>query len=56
MLDTATDFAESTNFASAVAFTLINCGPLHTRSGPILRQANISLIAAPAWNKREDLT
>jgi hypothetical protein len=48
MLDTATDFAESTNFAFAVTFTLVNCGPLHTRSGRIVRQANIRLIPAPA--------
>jgi hypothetical protein len=40
--------AESTNFAFAVTFTLVNCGPLHTRSGPIVRQANIRLIPAPA--------
>jgi hypothetical protein len=57
MLDTVTDFAESTNFAFTVAFTLVNCEPLHTRTGAIVRQANISLIRAPcAWNKREDLS
>src|ERR1700722_16463209 len=48
MLDTATDFAESTNFAFTVAFTLVNRDPLHTRTDPIVRQANISLILAPA--------
>src|ERR1700689_102179 len=48
MLVSASDFAESTNFAFAVAFTLVNCVPLHTRSSPIVRQANISLIPAPA--------
>src|SRR3984957_1586626 len=48
MLDSASDFAESTNFAFAVAFTLANCVPLHTRTGPIVRHANISLIPAPA--------
>jgi hypothetical protein len=36
ILDTATDFAESTNFAFAVAFTLVNCYPLHTRTGAIV--------------------
>src|SRR3984893_2503285 len=48
MPDTATDFAESTNFAFAVAFTLVNCDPLHTRTDPIVRHANISLIPASA--------
>jgi hypothetical protein len=50
-------YAESPNFALAVAFTLVNRGPLHTRSGPIVRQANISLIPASVPGiKREDLT
>ena len=57
ILDTATGYAESANFAFAVAFTLVNRDPLHTRSGPIVRQANISLIPASAPGiKREDLT
>jgi hypothetical protein len=50
-------YAKSVNFAFAVAFTLVNRDPLHTRSGPIVRQANISLIPASAPGiKREDLT
>src|ERR1700761_6258813 len=47
MPDTATDFAELTNFAFAVVFTSVNCAPPHTRTGPIVRHANISLIPAP---------
>jgi hypothetical protein len=46
MLDTATDFAESTNFAFTVAFTLVIRDPLHTRTDPIVRHDNISLILA----------
>lgn len=57
ILDTATRYPDSANFASAVAFTLVNCDPLHTLSGPIVRHANISLIPASAPGiKREDLT
>jgi hypothetical protein len=48
MLDSASDFAESTNFAFAVAFTFVNGVPLHTRTDPIVRHANITLIPAPA--------